>query len=69
MRPAFLDRLVATQCRDGLLRHSVPKSESFRETGNWAERRKARQYNLFYADIEADAQARLGAWAARKPAD
>lgn len=68
VRPAFLDRLVSTQCRDGLLRHSVPQSESFREVGNWSDRRKARQYNLFYADIEADVQARLTAWAARNPA-
>lgn len=66
VRPAFLDRLVATQCRDGLLRHSVPKSESFREVGNWADRRKARQYNLFYADIESDVQARLAVWLTRR---
>ncbi|WP_395650688.1 DUF3089 domain-containing protein [Brevundimonas sp.] len=67
VRPAFLDRLVTTQCRDGLLRHSLPKSEAFREVGDWADRRKARQYNLFYADIEADVQARLGVWQARNP--
>lgn len=64
LRPAFLDRLVKTQCRDGLLRHSLPRSEAFREVGDWADRRKARQYNLFYADIEADVQARVAAWSA-----
>lgn len=62
VRPALMDRLIATQCRGGLLRHTEPKTESFREVGNWADRRKARPYNLFYADIEADVQARLGTW-------
>ena len=62
VRPAFIDRQIATQCRDGLLRHTVLKSESFREFSGWANRRKARPYNLFYADIEADALARLAAW-------
>ncbi|PZO05822.1 MAG: DUF3089 domain-containing protein [Alphaproteobacteria bacterium] len=65
VRPAFMDRLVETQCRGGLLRHTEPKTESFREVGNWADRRKARPYNLFYADLEADVQARLSVWQAR----
>jgi hypothetical protein len=66
--PALLAREIATQCRDGLLRHTQPKSESFRQSGGWADRRKSRPYNLFYGDIEADAQARLAAWrAARRP--
>ncbi len=64
VRPALMDRLIATQCRGGLLRHTEPTTESFREVGNWADRRKARPYNLFYADIEADVQARLAAWRA-----
>ena len=64
VRPAFIDRAVATQCRDGILRHTELKTESFRETGNWADRRKARQYNLFYADIEADVERRLNVWLA-----
>jgi hypothetical protein len=66
LRPAFIDRQIATQCRDGLLRHTVLKSESFREFSGWADRRKARPYNLFYADIEADALARLAAWNGRQ---
>lgn len=66
VRPAFIDRQIATQCRDGLLRHTVLKSESFRELSGWANRRKARPYNLFYADIEADAAARLAAWKAKQ---
>lgn len=67
VRPAFMDRLIATRCQGGLLRHTEPRTESFREVGDWADRRKARPYNLFYADIEADVQARLAAWRARNP--
>lgn len=67
-RPALLAREIATQCRGGLLRHTEPKTESFRETGSWADRRKSRPYNLFYGDIEADVQARLTAWRARSAA-
>jgi len=67
VRPAFLGRLISTQCRDGLLRQGVPKSEAFKEVGNWADRRKARQYNMFYADIEADVQVRMAEWRARNP--
>ncbi|MDI6625279.1 MAG: DUF3089 domain-containing protein [Brevundimonas sp.] len=64
--PALLAREVATQCRDGLLRYSEPDRESFRQAGSWADRRKSRPYNLFYGDLEADAAARLAAWAAQR---
>jgi hypothetical protein len=63
-RPALQAREIATQCRGGLLRHTEPDSESFRQTGSWPDRRKSRPYNLFYGDIEADAEARLAAWRA-----
>jgi len=63
-RPALITRLISTRCHDGLLRYSEPNSESFRETGSWADRRKSRPYNLFYGDIEADVQTRLMAWRA-----
>lgn len=66
VRPALMARAIATQCRGGLLRHTEPTTESFRETGGWADRRKSRPYNLFYGDIEADVQARLAAWRARQ---
>jgi len=66
-RPALMAREIATQCRGGLLRHTDPQTESFRETGNWADRRKSRPYNLFYGDVEADVQARLAVWQARRP--
>ena len=35
--------------------------------GGWADLRKAPGYNLFYADLEADAQARVAAWQAAHP--
>lgn len=63
-RPALLAREIATQCRGGLLRHTEPEMESFREVGGWTDRRKARPYNLFYGDIEADSQTRLSVWQA-----
>jgi hypothetical protein len=68
VRPALMAREIATQCRGGLLRHTELTTESFRETGNWADRRKSRPYNLFYGDIEADVQARMAVWQAGRPA-
>lgn len=61
-RPALLAREVETQCRGGLLRHTWPDLESFRETGSWADRRKAKPYNLFYGDLEADVAGRLAVY-------
>jgi hypothetical protein len=60
-RPAFLARQVSAQCKNGILMVSRPKSGAFNPTGSWADRRKVAQYNLFYGDIEADAQARVAA--------
>lgn len=62
-RPAFLARQVSAQCRGGVLHVSRPKSNSLRRQGSWADRRKAPGYNLFYADLEADARARVAALA------
>lgn len=64
-RPAFLAREVATRCEGGVLRVSTPKSSSLSPSGSWANRRKVPGFNLFYADLEADAKARLAAWRAR----
>ena len=58
-RPAFLARVVSAQCHDGVLRVSRPKSASLKPSGSWADRQKAPAYNLFYADLEADAKARV----------
>lgn len=60
-RPPFIARQVETRCVDGILRHSVPRSETLRPSGSWADRRKSPPYNLFYADLEADALARIAA--------
>ncbi len=67
-RPALMAREIATQCRGGLLRYAEPRTESFRETGSWADRRKSRPYNLFYGDIEADVQVRMAVWQASRTA-
>lgn len=64
-RPAFLARQVSARCVGGVLRISHPKSASLQPTGSWADRRKVAGYNLFYADLEADAQARLASLLAR----
>ena len=66
-RPGFLVRQVSAQCSDGLLRVTKPRSDSLQPTGSWAMRHKAPGYNLYYADLQADAQARLAAWTAAQP--
>ena len=60
-RPAFLARQVSAQCDGGVLRVSAPKSASLKRSGSWTEQRMAPGFNLFYADLESDAQARLAA--------
>jgi len=64
-RPAFMARQVAARCERGVLVVSHPKSSSLKPGGDWADRRKVPGFNLFYADLEADAKARLAAWLAR----
>jgi len=64
-RPAFMVRQVAARCDNGVLRVTRPRSSSLRPAGRWATRQKVPGYNLFYADLEADALARVGAWEAR----
>lgn len=54
-RPPFLQRQVSARCENGILRTSKPKSSSLRDSGSWADRRKVDAFNLFYADLEADA--------------
>jgi len=64
-RPAFMARQVAARCEGGVLHVTRPRSASLRQTGSWADRRKVPGFNLFYADLEADAKQRLAAWLAR----
>lgn len=60
-RPAFMPRQVSTQCRQGLLERTRPRSVTLKPARGWADRLKAPGFNLFYADLEADALARLKA--------
>jgi hypothetical protein len=64
-RPAFMARQVSARCEGGVLRVSHPKSVSLRPSGTWADRRKVPGFNLFYADLESDAKARVAALTAR----
>jgi hypothetical protein len=64
-RPALLKRQVWAQCENGLLHTGRPKSTSLRDSGSWTDRRKVDGFNLFWADIEADALARVAALKAR----
>ena len=72
VRPAFMPRQVSAQCRDGILQVSRPRSSVLKPARGWADRLKLPGFNLFYADLEADALARLQAIRAepddRKPA-
>jgi len=68
VRPAFMVRQVEAQCQDGVLRVSRPRSALLRPSGDWIERIREPGYNLFWADLEADSQARWAAWAAAHPA-
>ena len=58
-RPAFLTRQVGARCEKGLLRVSRPHSASLKPSGSWTDRRRMAPYNLFYADLEADALGRV----------
>ncbi len=58
-RPALLSREVGARCVDGMLRVSPPASGSLKPSGSWADRRKAQGFDLFWADLEADATGRV----------
>ena len=61
-RPAFLAHQVSARCHEGILEVSKPRSDSLRRIRGWMEGERARPFNLFYADLEADALARLEGW-------
>ncbi|MEO8927471.1 MAG: DUF3089 domain-containing protein [Caulobacteraceae bacterium] len=63
-RPGFMARQVGAQCVDGVLRVTAARSASLRPTGDWVERLRVRGYNLFYADLAADARRRTAAYLA-----
>jgi hypothetical protein len=68
VRPGFMARQVTAACVEGILQVSRPRSHSLRPAGSWADRLKAPPYNLFWGDIEADAERRLAAWERAQPA-
>jgi hypothetical protein len=61
-RPPFVTRQVSARCINGILRVSRPEARMLRPFGSWEDRLRTPGFNLFYADIEADAQARLRAF-------
>ena len=63
-RPGFMARQVGARCEDGILRVTRPRSVLLRPSGDWADRLRTPGYNLFWADIEADEQARAAVWLA-----
>jgi len=68
VRPAFLVRQVGAQCQAGVLRVTKPHSALLQPSGSWLERAAQPGFNLFWADLEADAEARLAAWKQAHPA-
>lgn len=67
VRPGFMARQMSAQCLNGVLQVSRPRSASLRPQGSWADRLRAPPYNLFWADLEADALARVTAWRSSRP--
>lgn len=61
-RPAFLAHQVSTACVEDVLQVSRPRSASLRPAGSWLDQSIARPFNMFFADLEADAQARVQAF-------
>ena len=68
VRPGFLPRQVGARCQGGVLRVTRPRSSLLRPAGDWIERAREPGYNLFWADIEADTQARFAVWSTAQPA-
>ncbi len=66
-RPAFLAHEISAACHAGLLHVTAPLAPSLQPTGGLFRRRRLAPFNLFYADVEADAQARVAAWGGGAP--
>ncbi len=65
-RPPLMSGQVATRCEAGLLRHTAPRSPALKRSGGWAAGLRVPAFNLFYADLEADAARRVRAFADRR---
>jgi Protein of unknown function (DUF3089) len=61
-QPKIRAQEVAARCAGGVLWHSRPRSPALRSPGSWADALSAPSYNLFYADLAADAKARIRAY-------
>ena len=61
-RPPFVPRQVSARCAGGILRVSRPEARMLRPFGSWEDRLRTPGFNLFYADLEADARRRLAAF-------
>lgn len=59
VRPPFLRREIGARCVEGFLEVSRPRSSPFRRARGWADSLKVAPYNLFYGDLEKDAQVRV----------
>lgn len=70
-RPALLPHQTGARCdAEGLLRVGALRSPDLKRSGSWTDRLKVQPFNLFWADLEADAVARRDAWtAAQRPGD
>ena len=66
-RPAFLAHEVSASCEAGLLRISPTLAPSLQRSGGWLSHRRLAPFDLFYADLEADAAARVQAWSGHGP--
>lgn len=59
VRPPFLQREIGARCVEGFLEVTRPKSSPFRRPRGWADSLKVAPFNLFYGDLEKDAQVRV----------
>ena len=59
---------VSAECKDGVLQVTKPSSASLRGRASWADAMRVRPYNWFYADLTADAKARVAAFSPLPPA-
>jgi hypothetical protein len=58
-RPVVRPHQVSSRCVGGVLLVSAPQWPALKPAGDWLAQLKAPRYNLFCADIEADAQGRV----------
>ncbi len=67
LRPGFLARQVGAVCKGGILNVTRPRSTSLQPPLTWPQRLRAVPFNLFYANLAADAHVRVAAWRQANP--